>query len=382
MRGKISTAHRPHRHEPAPPGPSPEATPPHAPTTGPVTAEELELGRRNHSAPLEALRWPLTPPGLHYTVIHFDIPEIQPESWRLNVHGAVEHPLELTLSDLQRRPRRTTTVTLECAGNGRGRLGPRPQSVPWDTGAFGTAEWTGTPLAPILLEADVAPEAVELVFTGADRGVQGGLEQDYARSLTVAEALDGDLLLAYEMGGAPLLPQHGYPLRLLVPGWYGMASVKWLTQIEAVIEPAHLFQNEGTYRYSQSAEDTGEPVTRQRVRSLLVPPGIPDFFTRRRIVDAGPTMLRGRAWSGTGPVTRVEVGIDGRWMDAHVEPPSGPHAWQEFSAAWVADPGPHTLACRATDATGTVQPLAQEWTYQGMGNNAVQEIAVDVRPSP
>ncbi|BCT74820.1 hypothetical protein SCMU_06620 [Sinomonas cyclohexanicum] len=388
MRAKISTPHRPHRHEPLRPGPeqaappAPEQYPPRAPTTGPVTDEELELGRRNHSAPLEALQWPLTPPGLHYTVVHFDIPDVQPETWRLRVHGAVEHPLELTLSDLQRRPRRTATVTLECAGNGRGRLDPRPQSVPWDTGAFGTAEWTGTPLAPILEEAGLAPEAVELVFTGADRGVQGGLEQDYARSLPVAVALEGDLILAYEMAGAPLPPQHGYPLRLLVPGWYGMASVKWLTAIDAVTEPAHLFQNEGTYRYSQSAEDPGEPVTRQRVRSLLIPPGIPDFFTRRRTVDAGPTMLRGRAWSGTGPVRRVEVGIDGHWMEAHVEPPPGPHAWQEFSAAWVADPGPHTLACRATDSAGNIQPLAQDWTYQGMGNNAVQEVAVEVRRSP
>ncbi|MGT2463190.1 sulfite oxidase [Sinomonas atrocyanea] len=371
MRAKISTQHRPRRHETAAPAPNP-------PSTGPLTAEELELARRNHSAPLEALRWPLTPPGLHYTVVHFDIPYLDPETWRLRIHGAVEHPLELTLSDLRRRPRRTAAVTLECAGNGRGRLEPRPPSIPWDTGAVGTAEWTGTPLAPILEEAGLAAEAIDLVFIGADRGVQGGLEQDYARSLTADEAMDEHVLLAYEMGGQPLPPQHGYPLRLLVPGWYGMASVKWLTSIEVLDRPAHAFQNERTYRYSQGAEDPGEPVTRMRVRSLLVPPGMPDFFTRRRSLDAGPTMLRGRAWSGEGPVVRVEVAIDGVWTDAHVEPPTGEHAWQEFSVVWVAVPGPHMLASRATDAAGRVQPLEQAWTYQGMGNNAVQEVTVEV----
>lgn len=396
MRAKISTPHRPHRHEAGSPAASPDAAgsparaageggsapalaPPRPPITGPVTGEELELARRNHSAPLESLRWPLTPPGLHYTVVHFDIPDVRPEDWRLRVHGAVEHPLELTLSELRSRPRRTAAVTLECAGNGRGRLEPRPPSIPWDTGAVGTAEWTGTPLAPLLAEAGIAADAVDLVFTGADRGVQAGLEQDYARSLRAADALAEEVLLAYEMGGAPLPPQHGYPLRLLVPGWYGMASVKWLTSIEVLDRPARVFQNESTYRYSLAADDPGEPVSRMRVRSLMVPPGLPDFFTRRRSLGAGPTTIRGRAWSGEGPVVRVEIAIDGVWTEAQVEPPTAAHAWQEFSLVWVAAPGAHTLASRATDAGGRVQPLEQAWTFQGMGNNAVQELTVDVR---
>ena len=352
-----------------------------APSAGPLTSEELELGRRNHSAPLESLRWAITPPGMHYTLIHFDVPQIDPETWRLRIHGAVEHPLELSLTELRRRPRRTVPVTLECAGNGRARMDPRPVSMPWDTGGFGTAEWTGTPLAPLLHEAGLAPEAVEIVFTGADRGVQGGVEQDYARSMSVADACVDELLLAYEMGGQPLPPQHGYPLRLLVPGWYGMASVKWLTSIEAVAEPARVFQNEVAYRFQDAADDAGTPVTRIRVRSLLVPPGIPDFLTRRRLVDAGPIMLTGRAWSGAGPVRRVEVAVDGHWAEAHLEPAPGPFAWQGFSFPWVAAPGTHTLACRATDAAGSVQPADIPWNYQGMGNNAVQEIEVEVRPA-
>ncbi|GAB2743933.1 sulfite oxidase [Sinomonas soli] len=397
MRAKISTPHRPHHHERARAATvqdaaragvrTPEAggsaaaapAPPRPPLTGPVTGEELELARRNHSAPLEALRWPLTPPGLHYTVVHFDIPDLHPEDWRLRIHGSLGHPLDLTLSEIRRRPRRTAAVTLECAGNGRGRLEPRPQSIPWDTGAVGTAEWTGTPLAPLLAEAGIGAEAVDVVFTGADRGVQGGLEQDYARSLRADEAMAPEVLLAYEMGGQPLPPQHGYPLRLLVPGWYGMASVKWLTSIEVLDRPAHVFQNESTYRYSRDADDPGEPVGRMRVRSLMVPPGMPDFFTRRRTLGAGPTTLHGRAWSGEGPVVRVEVAIDGAWAEAQVEPPGAAHAWQEFMLPWIAAPGTHALASRATDAGGNVQPLEQAWTFQGMGNNAVQETVVDVR---
>jgi hypothetical protein len=158
-----------------------------------------------------------------------------------------------------------------------------------------------------------------------------------------------------------------------------MASVKWLTSIEVLDRPARVFQNESTYRYSLGADDPGEPVSRMRVRSLMVPPGLPDFFTRRRSLDAGPTTIRGRAWSGEGPVVRVEVAIDGVWTEAQVAPPTAAHAWQEFSLVWVAAPGAHTLASRATDAGGRVQPLEQAWTFQGMGNNAVQEITVDVR---
>jgi sulfane dehydrogenase subunit SoxC len=349
------------------------------PTDGPLTPEELALAARNHAMPLEALVHHPTPAGLHYLLIHFDIPAIDPAAWRLRVVGAVRRPLELSVDDLKARPRRTLPVTLECAGNGRARLRPRPLSQPWLLEAVGTAEWTGTPLAPLLEEAGLAPDAVELVFTGADRGVQGDQEQAYARSLTVAEARRPEVLLAYEMNGAPLPPQHGRPLRLLVPGWYGMASVKWLASIEAVTRPFDGYQQRIAYRYQRDADDPGEPVTRIRVRSLLVPPGIPDFFSRRRLLDPGTVRLQGRAWSGRGPVQRVEVGIDGAWSDANLEPPAGPFAWRRWWLDWQATPGEHELACRATDATGDVQPLEHRWNYQGMGDTAVQRVTVTVR---
>ena len=348
------------------------------PTTGPLTADELQLATRNRGMPLEALRYDVTPVGLHYLLIHFDIPGVDVASWRVEVGGHVERPLSLSLDDLLARPQVTLAVTMECAGNGRARLQPRPVSQPWLVEAIGTAEWTGTPLRGVLDDAGLRPEVVELVFTGADHGVQGGVEQDYQRSLPLEEVRRPDVLLAYAMNGRPLEPQHGAPLRLLVPGWYGMTSVKWLTRIEAVADPFEGYQQAVSYRYQRDADDPGERVGRIRVRALMIPPGHPDFMTRRRFVDAGPVTLEGRAWSGIAPVERVEVGIDGRWEDAALAPPVGAYAWRAWSYRWQAAVGEHTLACRATDAAGNTQPLEQPWNYQGMGNNLVQTVPVTV----
>jgi sulfane dehydrogenase subunit SoxC len=349
------------------------------PTDGPLTTEELQLAFRNRGTPLEALRYDLTPTGLHYLIIHFDIPQIDPATWRLEVGGRVRKPLELTLEEIRARPRETIAVTLECAGNGRAWLSPRPLSVPWLGEAISTAEWTGTPLADILEEAGLEDDALEVVLRGRDRGMQGDEDQTYARSLPIADASRPEVLLAYEMNGRPLEPQHGFPLRLVVPGWYGMTSVKWLTSIEAVTEPFEGFQQAVAYRYQQDADDPGDPVRRMRVRALMTPPGIPDFFSRHRFLERGPVRLTGRAWSGNGPVERVEVSVDGEWADAALDAPVGDFAWRGWSFDWDATPGVHELACRATDATGDVQPLDAPWNYQGMGNNVVQRVDVTVR---
>lgn len=352
------------------------------PTTGPLTGEELQLATRNRGMPLEALRYPLTPTGLHYLLVHFDIPAADETAWRLALTGEVDHELELTLDQLRTLPSRTLAVTLECAGNGRARLEPRPVSQPWLFEAIGTAEWTGVSLRDVLAQAGLTRRAVELVFSGADRGIQGGEMQRYQRSLSIAEAQREDVLLAYAMNGRPLEPQHGYPLRLLVPGWYGMTSVKWLNSIEAVAEPFSGYQQADAYRFQQNADDPGEPVTRIQVRALMIPPGVPDFFTRRRFVEPGPTLLEGRAWSGEGEVVRVEVGVDGEWSDAQLEPSAGRYAWRGWSWLWPAGAGEHVLAVRATDASGASQPIEQAWNYQGMANNMVQTVDVEVSAGP
>src|SRR5215204_469497 len=198
--------------------------------------------------PAEALRYDVTPVGLHYLLVHYDIPDVDGYTWQLRIDGAVGQPLTLTLAQLRARPRVTTAVTLECAGNGRARLLPRPVSQPWLVDAAGTAEWTGTPLAPLLREAGVAPDAVEVVFTGADHGVERGVEQDYRRALPLDDAMRGEVLLAYDMNGGPLPPQHGFPCRLIVPGWYGMAQVKWLRSVTVADRAFEGYQNSVAYR--------------------------------------------------------------------------------------------------------------------------------------
>lgn len=274
---------------------------PLGPTDGPLSFEELQLAFRNRGMPLEALRYDLTPTGLHYLVIHWDIPDVDVSSWRLEVGGRVRRRLELSLADIGARAARTLPVTLECAGNGRARLTPRPLSVPWLSEAVGTAEWTGTPLWPVLEEA------------------------------------------------------------------------------EAVREPFEGFQQAVAYRYQRDADDPGEPVSRIRVRALMIPPGVPDFYSRTRFVEPGTVPLAGRAWSGDGPIERVEVGLDGAWSTAQMGPAVGEFAWHSWSFEWDATTGDHELACRATDAAGNVQPVEQPWNYQGMGNNLVQTVAVTVR---
>ncbi|MEV0320276.1 sulfite oxidase [Streptomyces sp. NPDC050658] len=345
-----------------------------------ISEEELALAARNHGLPLEALRYDVTPLGLHYVLVHYDIPAVATDTWRLSVGGRVRTPLELDLDELRSLPAVTHRVTMECAGNGRARLSPRPVSQPWLVEAVGTADWTGVPLRTVLARAGVEDGAVEAVFTGADHGVERGVEQDYRRSLPLP--VEGDVLLAYAMNGGPLPPQHGHPLRLVVPGWYGMAHVKWLRSVEVVDTPFTGFQQAVAYRFRQSPDDPGEPVTRIAPRALLIPPGFPDFMSRVRVVRPGAVLLEGRAWSGHGQVTRVEFSADdGRtWTDAEVALP-GPHpwAWQSWHTTWAAAEGRHTLTVRATDAEGRTQPVEQPWNRGGFGNNLVQRVPVVCR---
>ena len=345
-----------------------------------ISAEELQLALRNSGMPLEALRWPITPVGLHYLLIHYDIPSVDLATWHLGIGGLVDRDLTLSLDELQRRETVELPSTMECAGNGRARLDPRPVSQPWLTEAIGTAAWTGTPLAPLLEEAGVDETAVEVLFTGLDRGVEGGTAQAYERSLSVAEALGSGAILAWGINGVPLPPQHGYPLRLVVPGWYGMTNVKWLHRITAVDQPFDGYQQAHGYRIRQSEDEAGTPVTRMAPRALMLPPGVPEFLTRRRFVEAGAHRLDGRAWSGRGAITRVEVSVDetATWTDAELGDAPGPHAWRAWSFEWQAEPGEHVLSCRATDSAGNTQPLEPEWNLGGYSNNAVQRVFVTV----
>jgi sulfane dehydrogenase subunit SoxC len=346
-----------------------------------ISLEELQLAARNHGLPLEALRHDVTPLGLHYLLTHFDIPSVDAAVWKLEVGGSVARTLSLSLDELKTRPAVTRPVTLECAGNGRALYAPRVLSQPWLQEAVGTAEWTGTPLTSVLDEAGAADHAVEVVFTGLDRGIQGEVEHLYERSLPLEEARREEVILAYAINGQPLPPQHGFPLRVIVPGWYGMTHVKWLQAITVVAEPFTGWQQDVAYHVRESEDEQGKPVTRILPRALMIPPGFPEFLSRTRFVDAGSVHLEGRAWSGWGAVERVEVSADGgaTWVDAFLDDPVGEFAWSAWSFDWNAQPGEYELSCRATDAAGNTQPLAADWNYDGVCNNGVQRVRVVVR---
>ncbi|MGB3635949.1 MAG: sulfite oxidase [Rubrobacteraceae bacterium] len=345
--------------------------------------EEVGLALRNPGMQLEGLRYPITPIGMHYLLIHFDIPHVDPETYELRVSGRVRNQLNLSLEDIKSRPKVTAPVMMECGGNGRAHLSPRAISAPWHDEAVGCAEWTGTPLQPILQEAGLLDDAVEVVFSGYDRGLDQGVEHDYERSLKIEDALRDEVFLAYEMNGGPLPPQHGSPLRLVVPDWYGMASVKWLKEIRAVDEPFEGIQQIVTYNYRQSEDDPGTPVTRKHPHALMVPPGIPDFLSRKRHVEAGNVTVEGRAWSGFGPIERVEFSADGgeTWEDADLGDAVGPYGWTYWHCEWDAQPGEYELCVRATDASGKTQPVDGEeaWNKGGYGINVVQRVSLTVR---
>ena len=251
-------------------------------------------------------------------------------------------PLTLGLDDLRARPAQTLAVTLECAGNGRALLSPRSLSQPWLLEAVGTAEWTGTPLAPLLREAGLAPDATEVVFTGLDRGIQGGVEHVYERSLALDDALRDEVLLAYAVNGEPLPPQHGYPLRLIVPGWYGMTHVKWLRTITVAGEAFRGWQQETAYRMRQSEDEAGTPVTRMLPRSLLVPPGhsrvpVAHAIRRRRAVLGGRARVV-RAWGRSSASRSVPTAALRGRMRSSTRALS-PYAWAGWRFAWDASPG-------------------------------------------
>jgi DMSO/TMAO reductase YedYZ molybdopterin-dependent catalytic subunit len=329
----------------------------------------------NAEAPPEALVGHLTPTDLHYVRSNFALPD---HDGVLTVGGAVQRDLSLTLDDLRAMEAVTRTVTLECAGNGRLGQTPLPVGEPWGQYAVSTAQWTGALLHEVLEHAGPSPDAVDARFEGADHGPYYEYESiPFVRSLDLVHAADpaAEILIAYEMNGEPLNADHGAPFRLIVPHWYGVASVKWLKRIDVI---THDYAGEfqvGHYMY-EWPDRPHEPVTAMRVRARITDP------EPGAIIPAGEYVVRGKAWSGTGPVTKVEVSLtgEGDWLPARLDIRHDPSAWQSWSFTWDATkPGRHTLRARATDAAGNVQPDVPPWNRLGYGNNAVEVTYVDVR---
>jgi DMSO/TMAO reductase YedYZ molybdopterin-dependent catalytic subunit len=331
----------------------------------------------NSETSIPALIGSVVMPNAHFYVRnHFQIPKLDPETYRLSVSGAVDRVLSLALRDLRNMPSQTLVATLECAGNGRTLFTPPVPGEKWNLGAVSTAEWTGVPLVEVFDRAGVQSDARDVVFRGADGGELEGIPgcTSFERSLGVADARQGGVLLAYAMNGEPLPLQHGYPLRLIVPDWYAVASVKWLTAIELIDRPftGHYQADKYQYEWEREGQIVREPVSLQRVRALITEPSPHEQLPR------GALAVRGVAWSGAAPIARVEISVNGeRWQDARLIGERQRHRWQWWELLTrVHDPGPLTVRARATDLAGRTQPEVADWNRLGYGNNAIQHVPI------
>lgn len=318
----------------------------------------------------------VTPNPRFFIRNHFGIPALDAGAWRLSISGTVNQPRSLGLADLRNLPARQIQVTMECAGNGRSFFPPPTEGNQFGYGAVSTAAWTGVSLSDVLGPNPFKPGTVEIMFQGADQGFEKnvGAEIFFQRSLPVDIALHPDTILAYEMNGQPLPVDHGFPVRLLVPGWYGVASVKWLTDIRALDQPFQgYFQ---VRRYVYPSDNGPIPLRERRVRAVITQP------TSDATLTTGPVEVRGVAWSGGQPIRRVELSTDNgvTWSEVDLEPSESPYSWQRWHAVWQAgQPGHYTLKARATDSSGAVQPETAAWNLLGYGNNGIQALPVEVR---
>ena len=318
------------------------------------------------------------PNARFYVRNHFQIPTIDPANVALSIGGLVERPLRLSMRDLHQMRSHTLVVTLECAGNGRTLFDPPVAGETWGFGAVSTAEWTGVPLAEVLDRAGPRRDAREVVFRGADCGtVEGRVGPiHFERSLQLEDARDPGVLLAYAMNGEPLPVQHGYPLRLIVPRWYAVASVKWLTGIDVTDTPfgGHYQVDKYRYEWERHGKMVREPISLQKVRALITDP------EPNACVRPGDVAIRGVAWSGAAPIAGVEVSVGGGdWQPARLVGERSRHSWQWWELITrVEQPGVVTLRARATDLAERVQPERAEWNRLGYGNNSIQQVPIRV----
>jgi len=333
----------------------------------------------------------ITPNEKFYVRNHFAQPKVEVGSWRLKVEGAVERPLEMTLEELRKLPARTVTATLECAGNARALLLPKVKGVPWQLGAVGNAQWTGVPLGAVLERAGLRDSAVEVVLEGADSGeitaeTRPAGAIPFARSLPLVKARAPEVLLAYQMNAVDLPPAHGFPLRAIVPGWYGVASIKWLRRLVITDRPFNGFFQSFDYSYFQVANGLPRvvPITELQVKSQIARPAAGEVIKP----DAN-YRIYGAAWTGESEIAKVEVSTDGgkRWTEARLLGDKGRsgrparHAWCLWDYQWhtpeAASEG--RIMARATDARGQVQPLERDGNRRNYMVSHVLPVDVIIR---
>jgi DMSO/TMAO reductase YedYZ molybdopterin-dependent catalytic subunit len=316
----------------------------------------------NLEMPFDQLGDFITPAELFYVRSHFPTPEIDPIAYRLSIGGAVRSELRLSYTDIRAMPARTCIATLECAGNGRVFLVPPAPGAQWELGAVGNAEWTGVPLSLLLESAGLGGDVCDIVLEGADRGVPKEEPKPpdpitYIRSIPRTRAMESDVLIAYQMNGRDLTPDHGYPLRAIVPGHYGMASVKWLTNIIATTEPFQGYWQTSDYAYWQESAvgPVRRPLAEMNLKSQVARPRVYERLEPNR-----PYTIFGAAWAGDTDVAEIWISLDGgaSWVRGDFLDPINRHAWRRWKYDWItpAQPGRYTLLSRATDADQRTQP--------------------------
>jgi sulfite oxidase len=346
-----------------------------------VTPEDFET-------PLAAFTSWITPTEHFFVRSHMSRPTVDLAAWRLSVTGEVSTPLTLTMDDLKKLPAVELVSVLECAGNGRAFYKPGVAGMQWTGGGVGNARWRGVRLADVLKKAGMKSTAQHVLFNGADTPL--GTMPDFKRTVPVKKSLDPDTVLAFEMNGEPLPISHGFPLRLVVPGWAGDCSVKWVTDIQPLDKEFDGFWMKTAYRYPVRPVTPGaavdpadlKPIEAIRPKSIIAGPA------DGAGVGNGPVRIHGTAWAGESPVARVDVSTDsGRtWRPATLGRDKARYAWRLWEINWTPPgPGSYVLMARATDAAGATQPLVEEWNPSGYLWNVVQQVRVSVgseAPSP
>jgi DMSO/TMAO reductase YedYZ molybdopterin-dependent catalytic subunit len=340
----------------------------------------------NLEFPFSALNSAITPSEQFFVRSHFPVPKADPKNWPLTVEGCVERPGTISYEELLTMPSRQVTMVMECAGNSRIFLSPKVSGLQWELGAVGNTEWTGVPLGEVLKRFGLKPGAVEVVLEGADRGeikkepVSPG-KISYARSIALDKALSSEVILAFQMNGEDLTPAHGYPLRAIVPGHYGMASVKWLNRILVVDREFRGYWQTTDYTYWN--QENGLPIQLLPVGEIEVKAEI----SRPALYEAVPAnsvyRMFGAAWTGESEVAKVEISVDGAktWQAAQLLGDSVKYSWRLWEYHWrtPAQPGRCTVMARATDARGRTQPMERD-THRGTYViTHVQPIEVEVR---
>ncbi len=325
-------------------------------------------------------RW-LTPTDAFFVRQHLPRPVIDEASFRLSIAGRTARAVQLSLADIRKLPQYSVPAVLECTGNGRGFFQPRVPGIQWGRGAVGNAEWSGPRLSDVLKSAGADLGSAYVTLNGADIGV--AKTPDFIRSLPMRKALDQNTLLAVKMNGEPLPDLHGFPLRLIVPGWDGTSWVKWVNSLTVANEQDQGFFMNPAYRFPQHPGAPGQPVDRA---DLAVIEGMPvkSYITGHadgEKVRVGAVTLRGMAWAGEERVVKVDVSTDGGsiWMPAELPGKDLPFTWRLWSAEWrPKQPGYYTVMSRATDSAGRVQPFVAQWNPSGYLFNAVDRIGLIV----